>query len=75
MTDKIILGDLEKLEKLGYLDHIIPLACSYRKRENKSLNMIVHSLTKRVYFTVTDHKKTIAEVPDLKDAIKTYNNI
>ena len=42
---------------------------------NKSLDMIVKPLEKRVWFVVTDHCVELASVPDLVDAIDIYNRL
>jgi hypothetical protein len=51
------------------------LAGSYGKGSKKTLHMCILPFTKRVWFTVTDHRVEIANVPELTEAIDIYNRL
>lgn len=51
------------------------IAGQHGKGVNKSLDMFVYPLQKRIWFVVENQRKVVAEVPDLEDAIKLFNEI
>ena len=62
-------------EDLEHFESKTRLAGQHGKGVNKSLDMCVYPLQKRIWFEVSNHRTTIASVPDLKEAIETYNNL
>ena len=61
--------DLEDFET------ITRLAGHHCKGINKSLDMKVNPVNKRIWFEVSDFRTVISAGPELDDAIDTYNNI
>ena len=63
----------------GNIDYALVhnIAGSYGNGCHKELNLHVHIIEdeKRVWFSVDEHRKTIASVPSMKEAIDLYNKI
>ena len=56
-------------------DNITRLAADHGKGTNKTFDMVVNAVNKRIWYVVVDHNDTIFSGHDIDIAIELYNKI